>query len=395
MRLSGIYFRLFGSYRVTCPRRYAERLMNAVMREALPHGEAVFNGAGDLCFRIPRKELAKLRRIIDKSGVLGYSVIGEGLPFAAYRYRRRTGFIAGAALFCAAAFISTLFVWRVEIVGCKTISPAAVEHNLAGIGVGVGNFLPGKDFWQLSTRYLAEYDDCSWLSINAVGTTLKVELRERIAAPGAPDAGEPCNVVAAEDGVIESFVIRAGRGYVVANTAVKKGDLLVSGVIEDLQGEVRLCRADAEVCAEVEKTVAVYRPFAHEVREPTGVSNEKSALLFFGHEIPLPFGSAPEGEGREVRELESYAVLPDGLTLPFGVKRTVSEEFAVHTDYYTEEQARSLARDALEREIARCAAGARILEADLTIETDENGVSAAARLRCVRDIAEQRKIEVG
>ena len=394
MKASRIFSFLFGGrYEVRGPAARAEELINAVMRHEIAHTDFTRDADGVLRFSVPRREAARLRDVIDKKGILGYSVIGKGLPFAVYRYRRRIGFVAGAALFCAVAWFSTLFVWKVEIAGDGGVSVEEVERNLAEIGVGIGTFIPDKDFWQLSTEYLARFDDCSWLSINVVGTTASVELRERVDAPDPPpDADAPCNVVAAEDGVIDSFVISEGRGYVVPNTVVRRGDLLVSGVIEDIQGELRLCHASAEVYAEVERTLEAYQPYAHAVREYTGAQDVRRSIIFFGAQIPLPFGGGDAGDCFETEESRDLLTLPDGKTLPFGTHTVCRRAYVEITAYYTPAQAREMAREALEAAIAREAGAARILEVERSVVEEGGGVRAFARIRCIRDIAQQKTI---
>ncbi len=391
MSVFGIFDILRGYYRVTVPGERAERIINAVYRAGIPNKGFDRLPDGTLTFRVSRKAARELRDIIDKSGVVGYHYYEGGLPFVLRRYRRRAGFFAGAALFLGIAYLSTLFIWRVEVTSDTALNKTAIERNLAAIGVKPGVFIPSCDLWQKSAEYLTVYDDCAWLSVNMSGTVAEVEVRERLSPESEVDP-TPCNVVASEGGVIERFVIKSGRGYVTPGAVVRKGDLLVGGIIEDTGGEYRLTGADAEIYAEVEREVSVYVPYSHTVREYTGREKTARAFVFFGAEFRLPFGEEDPGEGWEELRDEGSPVLPDGKPLPVSLITVTWREYADRELFYTPEEALALAQSRLDRAISDRLAGARLLGVIRTVGSDENGVTASARVRCICDIAEKRAI---
>ena len=392
MRVFGLFDFLRGYYRVTIPAEKAERVANAVYGRGLAHGGFARLPDGSLTVKISRKGMRELRDIIDKSGIVGYSLYRGGLPFILRRYRRRAGFFAGAALFVAAAYVSTLFIWRVEVISDTALNKTEVENHLAELGVKPGAFIPSCDFWKLSSEYLTTYDDCAWLSVNMSGTVAQVELREMLSPDGEDEDAGPCNVVAAEGGVIDSYIISSGRGYVTPGMVVKEGDLLVSGIIEDIQGSYRLVGADAEVYAEVEHTVAVTVPYSRTVREYTGAERTARTFSFFGAEFALPFGDGDPGEGWEMTSDSGALVLPDGKPLPVSLGTVRWREYADREEVYTPEEAEAIAAEKLDRAISDELAGARVLSVIKTTESDGAGVTASARVRCIRDIAAKREI---
>lgn len=391
MRIFGIFDLFCGYWRVEVPAEKAERMINAVFRAGIPHGEFRRLPDGTLTFKMSRKGMRELRYIIDKSGFVGYSLYRGGLPFIIRRYRARVGFFVGAALFLAVSYLSTLFIWRVEVVSDTTLNKTAVESNLEKLGVRPGAFIPSCDFWALSAEYLTTFDDCAWLSINMNGTVAEVELRERL-PPDDKVSRVPCNVVAAEGGVIDSFVISSGRGYVTPGVVVKKGDLLVSGVIEDLQGSYRLVGAEAEIYAETERTVTVEAPFTRIEREFTGREEVSRTLIFFGLEFELPFGEGSHGEGWEETRDRASPVLPDGKPLPCGIETVTRREFTEREVPVSPEEARAEAEARLDRAIADQLPGVRVLSVIKEINETDTGVVATARVRCICDIAEKREI---
>ena len=387
-----LYDYLFGYCDVVCEARSAERVINAVMNRTLRHGAFERARDGTLRFRISRKDEPLYREILDKNGFVGYSLYRRGLPFLLYRYRRRVGFFAGMLIFLAIAYISTLFVWRVEVTSDTTLNKTTVESQLADIGVRAGTFIPKCDFWDLSAKYLTTYDDCSWLSINMSGTVAEIELRERL-SHSAVGVDLPCNIIAREGGVIDSFVINSGRGYVTEGTTVQAGDLLVSGVIEDKQGSVILKGADAEVYAEVGRDVAVTVPFEYEVTSYSGAEKSAYTVGFFGAEIPVPFG-AEEPDGWERTVDTSAVTLPDGKPMPITLTKTTWRETLTETRARTEDEALDLARRESESAVAAQFPNARILEVAREYTSDGSSVTVVAHVRCIIDIAEKQPINL-
>ena len=389
--MSGLYRFLTGYYEVLCPHSRAAKVINAVIRANIRHGGFSLTQKGELTFSVGRKDAAQLREIIDKSGVVGYSLYRRGLPFLLYGYRRRIGFAAGAAIFLAAAYISTLFVWRVDVISDTELNKTEVVRNLSELGLSVGCFIPDCDFRAISSEYAERYGDCAWISVNPSGTVAEVELAEMIPRPASAEEA-PCNIVAAYGGVIDSFVISSGKGYIAGGDLVKKGDILVSGVIEDIQGAVRLTGARAEVYAEVERAVTVSVPLAYSERMPTGAEKRSRTLKILGAEFPIPFGSSDPGEGWELSREEGSVTLPDGKPLPVTLCTEIWREYREVEMKRTEAEALALARRELARAVADQLAGARILEITEDFRMDGEKAVGEARVRCICNIAERRDI---
>ncbi len=392
MKLFDLFSYLTGFYRVEIAPHDSKRVINALMRRGVGHGNMKRISSGSLSFTIARKDWPELREIIDKCGILVYSVYGKGLPFFVGRYRRRLGFFLGALCFLGLVWLSTQFVWRVEVVSDTEMNTASIIDNLQKIGVTEGSFIPQMDCWAKSAEYLITYDDCSWMSVNVVGTVAKIEVRPRIRGRDMTVGSDPCNIVAGYGGVVDSFVIRSGKGYVTAGDVVKQGDLLVSGIIEDIGGELRLIEADAEIYAETERILEVTVPLAHTERIYTGRERSRVSFGFFGLEIPALFASTePEGSWERI-EGSGKLLLPDSTPLPIEKNTVTWREYAEMEEYYTMQRARAIAEHRMEGLISSELSGADILSVTTEYAEDETSVTLRARIRCICDIAKKKEI---
>ena len=393
MKPFGFFGYLYGFYRVETAAADSRRLINLLMRHGIGHGEIRRTEKGSVSFTVTRKDWPELREIIDKSGILVYSVYGKGLPFFARRYRHRVGFFAGAALFLALVWLSTLFVWRVEVVSDTDMNTASIIENLEKIGISEGCFIPATDCWAKSAEYLSTFNDCSWMSVNIVGTVARIEVRPMIRGQSELPDGEPCNIVANQGGVICSFVVNSGKSYVTAGDVVKKGDLLVSGIIEDVGGQLRLIGSDAEVYAETERTLEVRVDLSHTEKIYTGSEKSRVSLRFFGLEFGLPSFSGTAEPDWEYSLESDKLLLWDSTPLPIEKITRVWREYDEKEEYYTTDRAREIADYRMNKLIEKELSGAQMLSVEKSCTEDESSVTLRARIRCICDIATKKEIK--
>ncbi len=384
---------LSGFYRIEIAPEDSRRVINALMRRGVEHGNMKRIPNGALSFTVARKDWPELREIIDKCGILVYSVYGKGLPFFVRRYRRRVGFLLGAICFLAVVWLSTQFVWRVEVVSDTEMNTASIIENLRQIGVTEGCFIPKTDCWAKSAEYLSTFDDCSWMSVNIVGTVAKIEVRPMIRGQSEVASGDPCNIVAEHGGVIDSFVIHSGKSYITAGDIVKQGDLLVGGIIEDIGGELRLIESDAEVYAETERLLEVSVSYAHTERVYTGREKKRLSYRFFGAGFTMPFApEAPEGSWEYTKNSDKL-LLPDSTTLPIEKSTEIWREYTEKEEYYTTQQACDIAEYRMNELVSSELARAEILSVTKILTEDEGSVTLSARIRCICNIAKKKEIK--
>ena len=102
------------------------------------------------------------------------------------------------------------------------------------IGIRPGVRTSGLDAELLEQAAMVKLKDVSWMAINFQGSVVNVELKERDAPPEAIPMEEPCNLKSSYPGQIVRLEVISGVTVVEEGDAVTQGQLLVSGVFEDL-----------------------------------------------------------------------------------------------------------------------------------------------------------------
>lgn len=92
-----------------------------------------------------------------------------------------------------------------------------------------------------------EREDISWIGITAKGTNVIINIKEAIEIPKVIDRNEICNIIAEKDAVISKIVVHSGTARVLVGDEVKKGDILIEGVMEGAHLGNRNVHADGNV----------------------------------------------------------------------------------------------------------------------------------------------------
>ncbi|MCI8497559.1 MAG: sporulation protein YqfD, partial [Clostridiales bacterium] len=173
----------------------------------------------------------KMRALAKKSGVRLKSGRRRGLPFILHRYRKRVGLLAGIVLFIGILYTLSLFVWTVEITGNTSVDEQTIRDTLSSLGLRPGVLSSSVSPDELKRDALLELPELSWLTINLKGSSVIVEVRERVVPPIVVPEDRPCNIVADIPGQIVTLEVYAGKAEVQKGDAVTQGQLLVSGTI--------------------------------------------------------------------------------------------------------------------------------------------------------------------
>lgn len=344
-----------------------------------------------LYFTVSLPDCALLERIL-KSRDIAYNRLHEhGLEPILRRYRHRYGVPVGIGMFIAILLLSSRFIWSMEVAGNERISDDEVLARLEELGCSVGTYIPSIDFDKLHTDYLIKYNDTAWIAVNVSGTKATVELREMVINPPVPDEDIPYNLVAAEDGVIESLEVYRGDPVVEPGLLVRKGELLVSG-IRDFGERLGLVHAQGRVIARVTREFTIEVPLEREVRIATGTEYSEKYLKILGFSIKFSgnTGNLPADCDKIVRE--SDVTLFDTLELPVSVEETIFREYTTTTEVITEDEAKTEAYRQLRERMAELLSNGELVSREIESGLADGRYVISCKLEFLCDIALESEI---
>ena len=127
---------------------------------------------------ILRRDMKKLEAIAKECGVELKAAESDSLFARIFRYRRRTGLMAGAAAAAAAVLLMSQMLTTIDIQGNSAVSDEIIIAALDQLGVKEGSFLPCTDLRSCEKQLPFLIDEVAWAGIRRTGNSIVVQIRE-------------------------------------------------------------------------------------------------------------------------------------------------------------------------------------------------------------------------
>lgn len=272
----------------------------------------------------------KIRTLAKKSRVKTKITAKHGMPFIVNHYRARTGLFAGAVFGIILCIFLSNFIWSVKISGTEEISNTYLESLLSDNGISVGVWKNNLDVDQIERNIQRKCGDVRWMSINITGSLVTVEVKETYKKPKLDTSKNPCNVKAVKDGVITRIQAYNGKPVVTKGSGVVNGQVLVSGLDETKQGDMRYLRANAKVFADIteQRTLSIPKKITYSTATDNYVDRKNLKFLW----IDFPCNLAFESYENSVSTVHGENLFINDVVLPVGFKIQTDREL-VTEDY--------------------------------------------------------------
>lgn len=215
----------------------------------------------------------KIRPFVRKTRVRVRIEKRRGLAFFMAFLRHRKGLWIGMAGCIGMLCFLSAHIWKLEFYGNSYYTDERLTKYLeTAEGVGFGIWKSKVDGPLLEENLRLTFPDISWVSVRMEGTSLLVSLEEMVKY----DASEqeqtlPRYICASQDGEIVSMVTRSGVPKVTIGNTIRKGELLIDGVMEILDDSLTVAEsipvgADGDIWAKVTENYSKTYPAGLESR---------------------------------------------------------------------------------------------------------------------------------
>lgn len=338
------------------------------------------------------KDYLKIRNAARKSSVHLHVTKRYGLPFIINRNKKRAGLLIGAVCFLIILKVLSMFVWSVEISGNNRLSEDLINEVMSECGVNAGAYKGTLDIPQIERTATVTLSDVSWISINIVGTTAFVEIKESEAYPEIIDTKTPCNLKAKCDAKIIRIDVSKGVAEAVSGDYVVEGQLLVSAVAEDAFGNSYLNHAQAKIFAETHKKISFDITNHANENIPTEVAGERKRLRVLGIEFPITFSAIAGENAYKQNTCEQVTVF--GNKIPVWINTEKWYTYSQTPIYNTDE----IIEEAAQKRIAFAELFAlndkKILTKSISKNKIDSGYAFEVNYTCEEDIGVEEALEV-
>lgn len=268
-----------------------------------------------------------LRPIAKKSGLRLKVEKKCGLPFIIKKYRKRLGMLVGVIVLIATVYMLSLYIWVVNVDGNVELSNEQIKTVVSDLGLKPGVLKKYVNVSEIEHNTMIKFDNLAWVSVNVEGCFATVSVNESLKPPTIVPKGQPCNIKANQSGQIIRMEVYEGSSEVKNGDAVVKGQLLVSGIVEDSFKGHSIHHASAKAIAATKHDVQEKVELKSAVRKPTGKKVRKRRLHILGLDIPITLQFTPEGTYTSSTKTDILKI--GNVPLPVSI---YTEEFCEQTE---------------------------------------------------------------
>lgn len=389
---------LFGYLKVEVKGFAPERFMNLIIKNdvviwsvnATENGYIFFTG---------RKNLLKMKPLLQKTNVKLTVVEKYGFPYLVKKNKRRVFFIAGFLICILFVYIMSMFVWEIKVNGTRQLVAQNILKDIEKEYVKLGTRKKEVDCEGLERQLMKKYDEISWIDCNLNGTTLTVSVEEGTVSDENKKSLEKNDIVALKDATITKMITREGKPLVKVKDQVKKGDILISGTIYIYNDnnevlETNYVPADGDIFGESSE---LYEDKIDAVcYEKKYDKNSKKYYTFFVFNYCItPFKPKVKSDNADyITQIHKVKLFSD-LYLPIGYKKTEIKTYEVVKKTYSKEEAFRILQNNLQKKIQELEGkGVEIIENNVKIEKQENQFLAKGTLKLRESIGGVRQLSM-
>ncbi len=313
-----------------------------------------------------------------------------GLYGALYKRRKRYGAILGIVICLLIMMFSTGVVWDIRIEGENELSTICVEEALGAVGFSVGSRWSHVDTGELEREVLQNSDKIGWININRRGNVAYISVKSKTIYPPIPEE-QYSNIVSLYDCVIEEITVKSGIAMVNAGDTVRRGQLLVSGVIPSELGG-GLVHAEAEIKGRVNKKIKVDVNRCESYKSYQDELLSEMSLNIFGFSINIfkKYGNY-SGEYDIIKSKEVWSVFGK-YKLPVSTERSYVSRYVPAERSYSDSELVAIAASRLTEKRDDAVKTSEVVKITTDGQFTENGYTMYSDMILLTEIGENRSI---
>lgn len=372
---------------------FLERFLNLCLKEDILLWDLERTSPNELSAKVSICAFKNLKTAARKTRTKVSIKQKYGFPFFLHRNRARRGIVFGIVVFALIIWYFSTHLMGITIEG-TSVSHQKIQSALNSYGVKIGTPIKNINNKILKNQLMTSIEDFGWVGVNVKGSRLYIEATDREKRKDALSDTDPCNLVAAKDGVVRFMEIRDGQTMVLINTPVKEGDLLVSGVIDSNAVGMRYTHSYGEVYATTWYKEEMEIPLSYTQKVMTGNTKSKYNLNFLNLSLNLYLnGKSPYKEYQSHKSQKEYS-LPLKIFPSVFINKQEYFEQKVQTKERTVTEAIELGKFYLCHKInTKLSKGAVIDSLSVSHKLSGDTVLVTVECECTEDIAIQTPID--
>lgn len=260
----------------------------------------------------------------------------------------KAAYLSALVVSLALVLLLSSIVWDVRVEGNENIPDSEIRLGLSECGFSVGNLWPMLNRSKIEAIYLEKEKRISWINLNRRGSVAYVTVIENDEEEEKEeDRYEYSNIISGCDCVIEEITVKRGTAAVKPGDVVKKGDVLIIGVLPEEAGG-GFCSAEGSVIGRISDkiTVEADRNYEKTVAKNKRVYSVTLNFFKFSLNIFKLYGNLTNK--CVIIETEKTYSLFGRCKLPFSVSIKYIPEYITEEAVYSDEELVQIASSRLD-----------------------------------------------
>ena len=245
----------FHFYRIKINSKHIYRLLNCCRNNEIRDVEIDKDYAG---FSINYNQYSDLEKILKENNIeiVNRQELGIYTKITNFQFIKSVIYIF--AIFILLLIANSAFIWKITIKGNYSYTAEQMIDYVHEKGVKEGVLKESIDTESLEKSIRKNFDDISWVCVEVKGTNLIIHIKENYITEISVKEDKPYDLVAECDCTIVSALVRRGKLNVNPKEKVKKGQVLITGVVDvtDESGQLlfnEYCNADGEIIGQIKE----------------------------------------------------------------------------------------------------------------------------------------------
>lgn len=351
---------------------HVESFINALAEAGTPVWDVKPTGTHTAELHLLLNDFKGLRPLLKRTGCKTRILERRGLPFRAIRLLKRKVFMVGVVMFFAILLALSSMVWNVSVEGNETVASEDVLEAAKQEGLYPYQWIFRlKSLDKLSTNLTTRLPGTSWVGVERNGTSIRIQVVEA-SVPKKPELLSPRHLVSTRDAVITQIYAEKGVPKVQINSRVKKGQVLISGILGDEENSQSVV-AKGKVKGLVWHEYQIEVPLVKVRKIYTGEASRKSYLVLGNRAIQLwGYGDVPFEKHETLTMYDPLAWRSRSLPLGWMTEKVM--EVSENKITVSEEEAKREGLESAFRDIlARYGPDSRLVSQKILHDKKENG----------------------
>ncbi|MEK8129664.1 sporulation protein YqfD [Paenibacillus filicis] len=349
-----------------------ERVVNLLSEKRMSVWDIRYLDENRITFYVTVRDFFRIRPLLRGTGSRLRIRRKEGLPFWLDKLEKRKFFAAGLLGFVIGIYLLSSLVWQVKVEGNETIQADRILQAAREEGVFRMQWkFRLREPSELSRGLQSRLPEAAWIGVEVRGTHVLVKVVEA-KIPVKPPLMNPRHLVASKNALVTELFAEKGRPLVKPNTYVRKGDILISGILGD-ETHTQTVVASGEVKGIVWYKPTIEVPLSRQYKVYTGESKTRSYLVLGSRGVQLTgYGKIPFEQTETLQERKTLSWR--NYALPLGWLKEKIMEVQIQEHPVDPKEAAAIGMEQAKSSIlSEAGKGARVISEKILHEKAENG----------------------